>query len=364
MATTPAPPLLVLMPRWLKRALVIFAALVMCLGAASGQDCQSGLGAECDTGCVACACPPGWPVGPSDEYLCDGGDAPSPAGMTTTNEIAGLEQEATVGAYTTEDGRTFVVPSTRTCSYAPRFGAVRQVVLPMGAEQRVFVDAFGDAFAASEAAKPLMPGQGIENLALQGQRGQRPPSLFRARQQAGATERMLGAAETRGLVGPYANLQLVHLGRMDGRDTPLLIESTLSAITWTGDQEVQITITGEGAKADFAVQEPGLIYELQIPDSPRLRLVKLASASEAHPGDEVSFTLRFDNVGDAPMKDVVIVDNLTTRLEYVEESAESSVDAAFSTTRNGAGSLVLSWRLAEPLEPGDGGVLTFRTRVR
>lgn len=360
-----------LMPRWFKRGLMIGAALMMCSCSASGQEvvydqspCETYEDGECNNGCIVCQCPPGWPVGPSDEYLCDGGDNLSPAGVTREAEIAGLEQEDTVGAYTTEDGRTFVVPSTRTCIYAPRFGAVRKVVQPMGAEQRLFIDAVGDAFAASEAAKPVLPGAGIENVRLQAQRGELPPSLFRGRQQAGATERLLAAAETRGLVAPYANLKVVQLGQIDGRDTPLLMQSSLAAITWTGDQELQITISGQGASAVFAVKEPGLIYKLDIPDSPRLRLVKLASSDEAHPGDAVEFTLRFDNVGDAPMNDVVIVDNLTTRLEYVEGSANASVDAAFSTQRNGAGSLVLKWRLAEPLEPGEGGVLTFRTRVR
>ena len=35
----------------------------------------------------------------------------------------------------------------------------------------------------------------------------------------------------------------------------------------------------------------------------------------ANPGDEVDFTLRFDNVGNQPIGNVTIVDDLTGRLE-------------------------------------------------
>ena len=55
------------------------------------------------------------------------------------------------------------------------------------------------------------------------------------------------------------------------------------------------------------------------PDNPRLRLIKLASCGHAQPGEEIEFTLRFDNIGDQTIGNVTIVDNLTTRLEYVPE---------------------------------------------
>ncbi|TWT41547.1 DUF11 domain-containing protein [Botrimarina hoheduenensis] len=371
MAESHASPTWLLMPRWFRRGLMIATLLTMCSCSASGQSlawpacqsCPAEQTDQCDKHCV-CECPPGWPVGPSDEYLCDGGDNASPVGATHDNQIVGLEQEDTVGIYRTDDGRTLVAPSTRTCIYAPRFAAVRHVVQPMGAQQRMFVDEVGDAFAAAESELRLLPGTGVLNTTLRQQRGERPPSLFRGRQQAGAAERLLAVAETRGLVGPYANLQIVHLGVMNGQENPIVMRHSLAAITWTGDQEVQVTISGQGASAVFAAKQPGLIYELGVPSSPRLRLVKLASENEAHPGDEVEFTLRFDNVGDAPIRDLVIVDNLTTRLEYVEDSAKASVDADFTTTRNEAGSLVLSWALKESLKPREGGVLTFRVRVR
>ncbi|MFP4408962.1 MAG: hypothetical protein ACLFPW_10615, partial [Spirochaetaceae bacterium] len=97
---------------------------------------------------------------------------------------------------------------------------------------------------------------------------------------------------------------------------------------------------------------------------PRLRVVKSASEHFAKPGDELAFTIRFDNVGNQVIGNVTILDNLTTRLEYIPDSAQCSLDANFFTEPNEGGSVVLRAELVEPLEPGTGGVLRFRCRVR
>ena len=96
---------------------------------------------------------------------------------------------------------------------------------------------------------------------------------------------------------------------------------------------------------------------------PCLRLCKIADKSEAKQGEIIQFTLRFDNVGDQVIGNVTIVDNLSTRFEYIAESAQSSVDANFVTEAND-GSLILRWEITNPVEPGEGGVLRFRVRVR
>ena len=386
-------------PRWFRRALVLSAALLMCScravePAAYGQGVSGPMmGDSCEacgpTGCPIEApaptgpfCPPcdacrppqaggGCPVcqpdcyaGPGDEYLCDGGDRPYPVGVLEDGDLIGLDQEDTVGHYTTRDGRLVVAPSCRVCIYAPRFASVRRVVHPMGAEQRLFVDAVGDLFAPVEAERQQPPATSLQNLAPRGRYRNLPPSLYRQRQQAGEVERLLAAAETQGLVPVYVNLQLMHLGIVQMDEAPVVAQHALAAITWTGDEELQVAISGQGASAVFSPKQPGLLYQTDEPNRPCLRIVKCASTDAAQPGDEVEFTLRFDNAGDAPINDLVIVDNLTTRLEYVEGSAKASRDADFSTARNDAGSLVLRWELDGVLKPGEGGVLTFRTRVR
>jgi uncharacterized repeat protein (TIGR01451 family) len=81
-------------------------------------------------------------------------------------------------------------------------------------------------------------------------------------------------------------------------------------------------------------------------------------------GEEIEFTLRFDNVGNRVIGNVTIVDNLTTRLEYVPDSQKSSLEANFSTQPNEGDSVVLRWEIIDPLPAGEGGVLQFRARVR
>ena len=103
---------------------------------------------------------------------------------------------------------------------------------------------------------------------------------------------------------------------------------------------------------------------VESPNGNRMRIVKLASRTDALPGEIVEFTLRFDNVGVETVGNVTIIDNLTARLEYVPESSLSTVDAEFFSQLNENGSLVLRWEIAEPLAPGEGGVIRFQCRVR
>ena len=79
----------------------------------------------------------------------------------------------------------------------------------------------------------------------------------------------------------------------------------------------------------------------------------------------MTFSLRFDNLGEQTIGNVTVIDNLVPRLEYVAGSAQSSLKAAFSTQEQIPGeSLVLRWEIEEPLEVNAGGVVKFQARVR
>ena len=109
----------------------------------------------------------------------------------------------------------------------------------------------------------------------------------------------------------------------------------------------------EQVKADTA-KVPLFFVASQAPDS----------GAAANPGDTVDFTIRFDNLGLQAIGSVVILDSLSTRLEFVSDSAQCSLEARVSTQPNEGDSLMVRCELLNPLKPGQGGVLRFQCRVR
>ena len=61
--------------------------------------------------------------------------------------------------------------------------------------------------------------------------------------------------------------------------------------------------------------------------------------------------IRYDNIGEQPVSKLVVTDSLAPRLEYVESSQQSSLEARFSTAPNEAGSSVLRWEIDQELKP-------------
>jgi uncharacterized repeat protein (TIGR01451 family) len=326
-------------------------------------------GAPCDEGaCATDGCnstdPYGPVIGPGDEYLCDGGDYGTPAGVHQDWTITGLEQEDAISHYDTVDGRVLVTPSNRVCIYAPRFAAIRRVVQPIAHEQPVFINQAlkDESLARAVDRQPVVLGTQRKKVAVD--MGQLPPNLFRQRQQAGGMENLQATMDAFNSLAANANLTIIRTGEVSDSEKALVERSKEAAIALTGIQAPQVLFGVKAAHAEVGVQQPGIIYQTNGPEHPKLRLLKLASCGNAQPGDEVEFTLRYDNIGDQVIGNVTVVDNLTTRLEYVPETAKSSVDADFITTSNDAGSLILRWEIKDPVKPGQAGVLRFRVKVR
>ncbi|WP_442485062.1 hypothetical protein [Aeoliella sp. SH292] len=316
-------------------------------------------GLPCNNGCQSCGL-----IGPSDEYLCDGGDFQTPAGVDHDWRLHGVEQEDTITHYDTLDGRVIVKPSNRVCIYAPRFGAVRRVEGLTVNNGRVGPGGIIDEMGLVAADRTDRVTTTVEEKAPIANMGDQPPSLFRAREQAGALRTRLAAADLEMFLGPQVNLDVMKLGIIDNAEKPILAKAIVSAYTWASDVSAQVVIDGKQVHQQIGRTQAGEIYGLDLPDSPRIRLIKCASTGAAAIGEEVEFALRYDNIGDQPIGNVTIVDNLATRLEFVEGSAKSSRDADFSTSPNEGGSVVLRWEIKEPLPVGEGGVLRFKARVR
>jgi len=303
-------------------------------------------------------------VGPRDEYLCDGGDAGLAVGVRKDWQVDGLDQEDTVAHYDTVDGRTVVTPSNQVCIYAPRFGVVRRMVDLHEYARSDMPGAFESPLILSKIDENEKAVTSLAQLEPTIHRVGDPPSLMLERQQLGELGRDLVLAEFDGSLAPYADLQIIRIGLIDNDEKALLARASLAAITWTGNEAPQVAIDERHAEAAVRDAQPGVVYHTKDPTKPRLRLLKLASCGAAKPGEVIEFTLRFDNIGTQAMGNVTIMDNLTTRLEYVEESAKSSVKADFSAEPNSGGSVVLRWEIQEPIEAGKGGILQFKCKVR
>jgi uncharacterized repeat protein (TIGR01451 family) len=303
-------------------------------------------------------------MGPEDEYLCDGGDFVTPAGVHQDWSITGLEQEDAIAHYDTVDGRVILTPSNRVCIYAPRFAAVRRVVQPIAHEQPVFINQALEERGPMKVAEALPPIVAKQRKIVKVDMGQQPANLFRQRQQAGELENLQATMEAYNSVSAYANLSIIRTGEVSDAEKALVERAKQAAVTLTGVQAPQVVFGVKQAHAEVGIREPGIIYQTNGPEHPKLRLLKLASCGNAQPGEEIEFTLRYDNIGDQVIGNVTVVDNLSTRFEYVPETAKSSVDADFLTQSNDEGSLILRWEIRDPVKPGDGGVLRFRVKVR
>ncbi len=81
-------------------------------------------------------------------------------------------------------------------------------------------------------------------------------------------------------------------------------------------------------------------------------------------GDVVTFTIKFDNRTKNPLKDLVLSDSLSGRLEYVTGSAKADRPTNVTTAPNEVGSVVIRFEVPGVIQPGQGGVVTFQAKVR
>jgi uncharacterized repeat protein (TIGR01451 family) len=301
---------------------------------------------------------------PADEYLHDGGDAAEPVGVSPDWRVQGLNVEDTVAHYETLDGRTLVEPSNCAYVYAPRFNSVRSVTGVVSGESSDNVVNVQKEQNASRFVERSRVGRLTDQQQPVGQVGNLKPSLYAGdvRHDGKSTNLLAGNAQQTFM--PFEDLSIIHEGVMSGAEKARLAEATDAAVIWSKDIGVQVHIGGQKAVVHTGDRRAQAIFTVKEPTNAKLRICKVASSPAAQPGDTIDFTIRYDNVGDAIVGNVVILDSLTTRLEYEPESAQSSRKAQFSTTVNAAESLELRWEISEPIRPGEGGIVRFRCRVR
>lgn len=298
-----------------------------------------------------------------NEFLCDGGDRNENARPGREEAIVGIELEDTVARFNTEDGDVYVTPSNRVCLYAPRFAAVRRVTEPVGQERVVAAQGY------DLPEGPLRIGLKQPSSAVTAQHSPernvaaRTPDAMRDKNRGVPVEGVDQPIMAEDVLAVLTNLSLITRGQLTDAEKPWLAKGALAAVTWSRDENVAVTVNDLAPMKQIRIQAAEELTLYEYPEG-RLRIGKLADKQAAQPGEQVTFFLRVDNVGDAPVENIVITDNLTTRLEYVEDSQEASVDAEFSVAPNDGQSLRLTWKLAEPLGVGKGATIQFKCRVR
>jgi uncharacterized repeat protein (TIGR01451 family) len=158
---------------------------------------------------------------------------------------------------------------------------------------------------------------------------------------------------------------LMTLSHLGDAELAYLAQDAEAARAWESAEGVKVILNNNSAMAVKRLQKAATVFVIGDPEtSSELRLVKIASTSAAQPGEIVEFTLRFDNIGNEVIGNVTLIDELTTRLEYVEGSATCSLEGNFVAEANPVGSQTLRWEITDPMKAGEHGVIRFRCRVR
>jgi uncharacterized repeat protein (TIGR01451 family) len=301
---------------------------------------------------------------PKDEYICDGGDHGRGLQIDSDWTVRGLQQEDTIAHYDTLDGRTIVEPSNKVCIYAPRFGSVRKVVGTGGFEGKESLIRHEVPIRTQIEEEMLAANTTLQQIQTNGAVGSKRASAQQRNSPGRQIVADLGLIEADGDLKLYENFRVLRDGLYEQTEQSQLATRTEAAAIWTLDKGVQIILDGTSANVASGDARAQATYAIDHESEPSLRIIKVASACAAQPGQIVEFTLRFDNIGNEPLGNVTIIDNLTTRLEYVPDSETSTQSADFLTQANEGDSLILRWEIIDPVPSGSGGTIRFKCRVR
>lgn len=341
------------------------APRLMAHGAAPAHD-----GAPCTAGCCN-TCAPCYPTLPSmaalginpNEYLCDGGDQAPRSYVRNDDSFAGLGLEDTVVKYETGDGRIHVTESNRVCVYAPRFASVRRVTganIDAAVHGPIGIDRpFGpaDVLAPQPSNAVMNPVEPISRELAKG------PDALRARDLGVPVDNVQRLEMEAQKQAALANIAIVSDGVLRDADRPWLAKGNVAAQAWSLNDTPRVVVDSIQARVAARDQAAEAVTTYDLPNG-KLRVIKLADRQTAQVGDEVTFVLRVENTGIGPINNVVLSDNLTTRLEYVADSQTCSKGAVFTTQENEGGSLQLNWQFTDKFGVGEAAVIRFRCRVR
>jgi uncharacterized repeat protein (TIGR01451 family) len=348
--------------------------------------------------------PTGRPWLPKDEFLCDGGDHGMPLHFGGDGGLAGIDPRdaaiqfrrptmdqlrprfeqlkaqrdaGTISETTYESevrrlerattgvNRPRVLPTNLVCIYAPRFAEVRTTI---GPDQNLTVQPLAgleNLQRQQTRILPIGPNRLIQNQTPEMNRHRSRASGLIARQRAGAHEeiRILNSADT--VVHLAGHVLPVGPEIAKGRQKPVLMRETVKLNTIKTAESAVVTGIIEGAAQQIMAWKPQEIAGVEVPPNrPGLAVIKRVNVNEAEPGDVVTFTIQYRNMGNTPIASVSVIDSLLPRLQYVPGSARGPAGTVFTAGENQAGALELRWDLPGTIAPGAEGSVEFQTTIR
>ncbi len=299
-----------------------------------------------------------------DEYICDGGDRGHPVHFNGPVR-QGLDAEDTVGEFVDENGERHVLPSTQACVYAPRFASVRSISQPVLDFSIDKPAGAHDGIALAGLARELAPDTQAQSDQLSGINMRSRASGLGVDAGDSSVRQLQTTEQHLKIQNVYEDRNFFSEGQFQQGMEPVLAYGIQLAGVWTRDLNPIIVAAddaGQQVSGQFKAEEHVGVEDRRTPGE--LEILKTADKASAHPGDEITFTIRFTNGGGRPLYQVRIIDHLTPRIEYVPASALSELDGRLDITDEDDGTQLLTFELAEPLEGGQTGEITFRVLVR
>lgn len=313
------------------------------------------------------AYPPAIPVvGPF--LICDGGDHERPAKASGPDGLRNLTAGDTVARFRPADDQpdssdVRLVASNCACVYSPRFGAVREVSRPLEDASPVGTSGLVTEQVANLQVERQPVWGSVQNLAPEGTRKALPGVALREKQGPLAVDQGAVALEGDGIEGANERLGIEQVDLARRRERIHTAIGFDVPVAWTTIKSANVLMNDVAAQV-MAADRGTAVLRFESPGRAELTLCKQAGTDTARVGEEIDFTIYMLNSGDRPLTGIVLADAIPTRLEYVPESAAANVSAEFSTESGDDGSVVLTWRLTEPLPAGSSGFVRFRALVR
>ena len=313
---------------------------------------------------VGTAPPAGRAWMPRDEYLCDGGDRDEPIHFGGDGGLRGIDPRDTVISFR-DDKRARVLPTNTVCIYAPRFAAVRASV---GPNEALNVLETREAELLQKGMSAEMR-QGLKRL----NQRQTPETNRHRSRPSGLAGRVFAGqhSELRVLNGYDATIHIAGHLRLEKiedfrlREKPAGNKSTTKSVTLYKPESVTMTGIIEGPSQTVMSWSPQTVVGVEEPPKkPGIAIEKTVSVGDAEPGDTITFTITYRNMGNTPIRAASITDSLMPRLEYVLGSAQGPKGTVFTSGENRGGSMELRWDLPGAVPAGSTGSISFQAIVR